>query len=129
MEDSTLIGPLHSALALEKYNATIASIQKAGGTIEFGGKVCWPQSNFNEYFKFNISQVLNSDGYFVEPTIVTNLQHDHKLVHEECFAPIVYVLKTNSVEEATAWNNEVNQGLSSSIFTKNLDNIFKVVYK
>ena len=48
------------------------------------------------------------------------------LVHKETFAPIVYVLKCKSVEEGIAWNNEVEQGLSSSLFTQDLGNIFKV---
>lgn len=61
------------------------------------------------------------------PTIVTGLKHDNPLVHNECFAPIVYVLEASSVEEAISWNNEVTQGLSSSIFTQNINNIFKVI--
>ena len=50
----------------------------------------------------------------------------HFSVHKETFAPIVYVLKCKSVEEGIAWNNEVEQGLSSSLFTQDLGNIFKV---
>lgn len=73
--------------------------------------------------------MMDRPGFFVEPTIVTGLKHDNKLVHEECFAPIVYVLKTDSVEEAIKWNNEVTQGLSSSIFTQSIGNIFEVCKK
>lgn len=47
-------------------------------------------------------------------------------MHSECFAPIVYVLKADNVKEAIQWNNEVEQGLSSSIFTQNLSTIFEV---
>ena len=46
----------------------------------------------------------------------------------ETFAPIVYVLKCSSVEEGIAINNEVEQGLSSSIFTTDLGNVFKVIF-
>lgn len=67
-------------------------------------------------------------GYFVEPTIVTGLKHDNPLVHTECFAPIVYLLSTDSVQEGISWNNEVSQGLSSSLFTQNLDLIFEVSF-
>ncbi|XP_018560812.1 putative aldehyde dehydrogenase family 7 member A1 homolog isoform X1 [Anoplophora glabripennis] len=107
LDDSTLIGPLHSKQSLEKYKETVAEIQKQGGKIEFGGKV------------------LERPGYFVEPTIVTGLKHNNPLVHNECFAPIVYVLKAESVPEAISCNNEVPQGLSSSIFTQNIGNIFE----
>ena len=64
-------------------------------------------------------------GNFVLPTIVTGLPHDHPLVLRETFAPIVYVLKVKNVDEAIAVNNEAKQGLSSSLFTQNLANIFK----
>ena len=62
----------------------------------------------------------------MEPTIVTGLPHDARVVHTETFAPIVYVLKAESLDEAIAWNNEVNQGLSSSLFTSNLNSVFQV---
>ncbi|XP_044262045.1 putative aldehyde dehydrogenase family 7 member A1 homolog [Tribolium madens] len=107
LDDKTLIGPLHSQMSLQKYENTIAEVKKQGGTIEFGGKK------------------IEGPGFFVQPTIVTGLKHDNPLVHSECFAPIVYVLKTESVDEATSWNNEVPQGLSSSIFTQSVENIFK----
>ena len=76
------------------------------GKIEYGGNVI--------------------EGNFVEPTIISGLPHDSPVVHKETFAPIVYVLKSSSVDQAIKWNNEVEQGLTSSIFTKNVGNMFKV---
>lgn len=102
------MGPLHSEKSLASFKNTIEEIKNQGGTIEFGGKI------------------LEGKGYFVQPTIVSGLKHRHPLVHSECFAPIVYVLKAESVKEAIEWNNEVQQGLSSSIFTQNLSAIFEV---
>ncbi|XP_044518342.1 alpha-aminoadipic semialdehyde dehydrogenase isoform X2 [Gracilinanus agilis] len=64
-------------------------------------------------------------GNYVEPTIVTGLLHDASIVHRETFAPILYVLKFKNEEEVFSWNNEVKQGLSSSIFTKDLGRIFR----
>ena len=63
----------------------------------------------------------------MEPTIISGLAHDAEVVHRETFAPIVYVLKCRSVDQAIAINNEVEQGLSSSLFTQNMGNLFKVV--
>ncbi|XP_063359236.1 putative aldehyde dehydrogenase family 7 member A1 homolog [Cydia amplana] len=103
----TLIGPLHTPAAVEAYKKTVAEIVKAGGKIEFGGKV------------------IEREGYFVEPTIVTGLRHDHRLVHTECFAPIVYCLEIPDLAAGIAYNNEVEQGLSSSLFTESLADIFK----
>ncbi|CAH1106105.1 unnamed protein product [Psylliodes chrysocephalus] len=107
LEGNTLVGPLHSKQSLQNYVDTISAIKKQNGKIEFGGNV------------------LNKPGFFVEPTIVTGLAHDNPLLHNECFAPIVYVLKADNVEQAISWNNEVPQGLSSSLFTQNIGNIFE----
>ena len=47
-------------------------------------------------------------------------RHDMKLVHEETFAPILYVIAYRKFDEALAWQNEVPQGLSSAIFTNDV---------
>uniref|UniRef100_A0A803XXJ8 aldehyde dehydrogenase (NAD(+)) n=1 Tax=Meleagris gallopavo TaxID=9103 RepID=A0A803XXJ8_MELGA len=69
--------------------------------------------------------VINRPGNYVEPTIVIGLAHNAPIVHTETFAPILYVLKFKEEEEVFAWNNEVKQGLSSSIFTRDLGRIFR----
>ncbi|XP_054258538.1 alpha-aminoadipic semialdehyde dehydrogenase [Macrosteles quadrilineatus] len=107
LDENTLYGPLHSEDSVKRYRETVDNAVKAGGKVEFGGKV------------------LDRPGYFVEPTIISGLPHDADVVHTETFAPIVYVLRASSVEEAIAWNNEVKQGLSSSIFTQDIGNLFK----
>lgn len=63
------------------------------------------------------------DGNYVLPTIV-EIAHDAPIVKTEIFAPILYVFKFSNLDEAVEWNNEVPQGLSSSLFTKNLQNMF-----
>lgn len=106
LADGTLYGPLHSENSVELFKNTIQEIVSAGGTIEFGGKV------------------VNRPGFYVEPTIISGLTNNAEIVQKETFAPIVYILKASSVDEAICWNNEVDQGLSSSIFTNNLETIF-----
>ncbi|XP_022120507.2 putative aldehyde dehydrogenase family 7 member A1 homolog [Pieris rapae] len=103
----TLIGPLHTPAAVEAYKKTVEEVKKQGGTIEFGGKI------------------IERDGYFVEPTIVSGLPHDSPLVKTECFAPIVYCIEIPDLDTGIKYNNEVEQGLSSSLFTENLADIFK----
>ena len=68
---------------------------------------------------------MDRPGYYVQPTIVTGLAHDAEIVHKETFAPILYVLKFSEIEEAIRWNNEVEQGLTSSLFTQSVENLFK----
>lgn len=108
LEEGTLYGPMHSQVGVEGYKKTVEEAVALGGKIEFGGNV------------------VAREGNFVEPTIITGLPHDSPVVLRETFAPIVYVLKCSSLDEAIEWNNEVEQGLSSSLFTQNLGNVFKV---
>ncbi|PNX79248.1 aldehyde dehydrogenase family 7 member a1, partial [Trifolium pratense] len=68
--------------------------------------------------------VLESEGNFVQPTIV-EISSDAAVVKEELFAPVLYVMKFQNLEEAIALNNSVPQGLSSSIFTQTPNTIFK----
>ena len=68
--------------------------------------------------------MIKGSGNYVEPTIV-EISHSAPIVQHEIFAPIVYVFKFKTLEEAIKMNNAVPQGLSSSLFTKNLQNMFK----
>jgi len=62
---------------------------------------------------------VDGPGFFVEPTIV-KAEHDWQIVHDETFAPVLYLIEFDSFDEVLEWHNEVPQGLSSSIFTKNV---------
>ncbi|KAH9665254.1 Aldedh domain-containing protein [Citrus sinensis] len=68
--------------------------------------------------------VIESEGNFVQPTIV-EISPTADIVKEELFAPVLYVMKFQTFEEAVKINNSVPQGLSSSIFTRSPENIFK----
>ena len=69
--------------------------------------------------------MMDRPGNYVEPTIVTGLPHDAAIVQKETFVPILYVLKFKDLGDAVQWNNEVEQGLTSSLFTQNVESIFK----
>ncbi|KAI2642456.1 Alpha-aminoadipic semialdehyde dehydrogenase [Labeo rohita] len=106
-DPNTLYGPLHTKQAVQQYLAAIEQAKQQGGTLVCGGKV------------------MDRPGNYVEPTIITGLPHDAPIVHTETFVPILYVLKFKTEDEAFAWNNEVKQGLSSSIFTKDMGRVFR----
>lgn len=110
LEPSTIYGPLHNPQAIDKYLEAIEDAKKQGGTIHFGGK-----------------RIENREGNYVQPTIVTGLAHDAEVVHRETFAPILYILKCKDLDEAIKWNNEVNEGLSSSLFTQKMSSLFQWV--
>lgn len=97
--DSTLMGPLINQRAVQNFERAVDQIRNEGGEILFGG---------NRW-----------EGNFVEPTIARS-RHDMAIVHEEVFAPILHTIDFDHLDDAIAWNNEVPQGLSSSIFTTNL---------
>uniref|UniRef100_A0A8C4QQW6 Aldehyde dehydrogenase 7 family, member A1 n=1 Tax=Eptatretus burgeri TaxID=7764 RepID=A0A8C4QQW6_EPTBU len=107
LEPNTLCGPLHTKQATETYKTAVEQAQQQGGKIAYGGKV------------------IDRPGNYVEPTIITEMQHNAPMVLTETFVPILYVLKFKNFEEAISWNNEAKQGLSSSLFTKDLGRIFK----
>ncbi|HEY4530989.1 MAG TPA: aldehyde dehydrogenase family protein [Luteimonas sp.] len=100
---ANLMGPLNSQSAVDAYLAAIGKAKAAGGTVESGGRA-----------------LTDRKGFFVLPTIITGLANDAEVVQTETFAPILYVMKYSELEEAIDMQNDVPQGLSSSIFTTNL---------
>jgi aldehyde dehydrogenase (NAD+) len=103
LDPGTLMGPLIDAQAVERYSAAIAAAREAGGTILYGGNP------------------IAKAGHFVEPAIV-RARNGWPLVQTETFAPILYVIPVDSLEEAIAQQNAAAHGLSSAIFTDRLQN-------
>jgi len=101
LDQKNLMGPLIDEHAVEQFQHAIAAIKKQGGQILFGGNV------------------IKRPGYFVEPTIV-EAKNEWDIVQQETFAPILYVIKFKSLDEAIAMQNHSHFGLSSAIFTNNL---------
>jgi aldehyde dehydrogenase (NAD+) len=103
--DGNLVGPLIDKDAVKAYQKAIKELKKEGGKIIYG------------------AEVMEGKGYesgcYVKPTIA-EAKNEYHIVQEETFAPILYLLKYTTVEEAIALQNGVKQGLSSSIFTDNL---------
>ena len=97
----TLMGPLIDAGAVARYTQAIAAAQSAGGRLLCGGKV------------------LARPGHFVEPTII-RADATMAVVRTETFAPILYVLAYDTLDEAVTMQNSVAYGLSSAIFTDRL---------
>ncbi|KAK1345016.1 hypothetical protein QTO34_013720 [Cnephaeus nilssonii] len=125
-DSNVLYGPLHTKQAVNMFLGAVEAAKKEGGSVVYGGKALPPNSvtlgvkvstyEFGGY---------GSPWKLVEPTIVTGLAHNASIAHTETFAPILYVFKFKNEDEVFAWNNEVKQGLSSSIFTKDLGRIFR----
>jgi aldehyde dehydrogenase (NAD+) len=103
------MGPLIDKNAVKAYRQAIKGITKQGGKILFGGNVLKKK----EY----------ASQCYVEPTLAEVKSH-FPIVREETFAPILYLISyVGTVENAITMNNEVDQGLSSAIFSTNLNQI------
>ncbi|MDB6016482.1 MAG: gabD [Pedosphaera sp.] len=105
MEPDTLMGPLISPKAVAAMQTALKQLRREGGCILYGG------------------EPLRGPGYpggrYVRPCIAT-ARADFKIVHEETFAPILYLIAYQDLETAIAEHNAVPQGLSSAIFTNEL---------
>ena len=104
-EKDTVVGPLIDKAAVEHYQQTIASAVKQGGTVAYGGNV------------------LDRPGLYVEACIITDVQPSWDCVQHETFAPIIFVMPYDTLEEAISIHNGVVQGLASGIHSTNLCNI------
>jgi aldehyde dehydrogenase (NAD+) len=102
-DEGTLVGPLISTTALDAMRDAVARAQAQGGKVLAGGNRRLADSA--------------PRAAYVEPVIV-RVDEQTDVVREETFAPILYVLTYDTFEEAIALHNDVPQGLSSSIFTR-----------
>lgn len=110
LAEGTLVGPLINARAVEQYLHAVAQATAQGGRVLAGGKR---------------ATIAGGDGvqggHFVEPTIIrAPASGNLPIAREETFAPILYVFDYESLDDAIALQNGVDQGLSSAIFTNDL---------
>ena len=106
LEENNHMGPLIDRDAVKEYEKALRTLQDQGGKIIFGGRV--------------LAGARYSSGCYVEP-VLAEVANNYEIVQRETFAPILYLIRySGSVEAAIALQNDVTQGLSSSIFTENL---------
>jgi aldehyde dehydrogenase (NAD+) len=99
LEPGTLMGPLIDEAAVDNMMRGLEAIRAEGGEVLAGGR--------------------RLQGCFVEPALV-KAHPGMAVLKEELFAPVLYLIEFDSLEEAVAWHNDVPQGLSSAMFTTNL---------
>jgi aldehyde dehydrogenase (NAD+) len=105
LDKETLVGPLIDNGAVKDFLNAINQIKKQGGSILYGGSV--------------LEGPGFESGCYVLPCIA-EVENSLPIVQEETFAPILYLIKYNKIEEAVSMQNDVPQGLSSAIFSKNI---------
>jgi aldehyde dehydrogenase (NAD+) len=104
LEHGTLVGPLINEAAYEAMATALAKSKEQGGIVHGGERV---------------SKGVPRGGVYVRPAIV-EIEPGAPIVQQETFAPILYVIRYETIEEAIAINNRVPQGLASAIFTNNV---------
>jgi len=107
LEDGVVMGPVVDEAAISDMLSSIEKVKEEGGKILFGGR------------KLKIKGIEN--GFFIEPAIA-EVKNSMKIVKEETFAPLLYIIEYENIEEAIFFNNDVPQGLSSTMFTNSISN-------
>ncbi|MGA2732487.1 MAG: aldehyde dehydrogenase family protein [Syntrophobacteraceae bacterium] len=105
LEEGVLMGPLIDAKAVEAMRMALEEIRKDGGKLLYGGEV--------------LSGGVYDAGTYVRPCIC-EVENSYPIVKKETFAPILYMIRYDVLEQAIEFHNDVPQGLTSSIFTNDL---------
>jgi succinate-semialdehyde dehydrogenase/glutarate-semialdehyde dehydrogenase len=108
LDPSVNMGPLAHARRLQTISDFVEDARHHGATIETGG------------------QALAQKGFFYTPTVLTNLSDDCKIMNEEPFGPLAPVTSFSDVDEVIAKANSLPYGLTSYVFTNNLQHSVKV---
>ncbi|MGQ0772024.1 MAG: aldehyde dehydrogenase family protein [Nitrososphaerota archaeon] len=114
-EKDTYLGPIINEAAKKKFEKA-AEEAKKDGKIVFGGEI--------------LKDGMYQNGYYVKPTIVTNLPQNHKLVKEELFLPFLCVQEFEKFDEAIREANDSEYGLTAGIFSqdkKEIDEFFSKI--
>lgn len=109
---STDIGPVINQAAVERIHAMVQAASAEGATIAAGGAIVHPKG---------------VDGTFYLPTVLTGVERHHRIALDEVFGPVLSIIKTRSAEEAFDIVNEVEYGLSASIYTSDINTALRGV--
>ena len=104
LKEEVDMGPLINQAAISHVQSLVDSAKEAGATIALGGQLS--------------SRV---DGFYYEPTVITNVKQDMRIIKEEIFGPVLPIVTFETFDEAIEMANDSEFGLTSSIYTQNID--------
>lgn len=111
LDPDVKVGPVINRAALEKIYHYVQIGKNEGARLLTGGEI--------------ITTPPYNQGFFFEPTIFTDVKPDMTIAQEEIFGPVLSIIEVNSLDEAIEVNNSVKFGLSSSIYSQDVNRIFK----
>jgi alpha-ketoglutaric semialdehyde dehydrogenase len=112
-DPKTDVGPLIHEAAREKVEAYVGIGEEEGATLEIGGKA--PRGE------------RLGGGWFFKPTVFTGVKPGSRLEQEEIFGPVLSVIRVSNLDQAIRVNNDVRYGLSSSLYTRDLNAAFRAM--
>lgn len=107
-DDNVDMGPLVEKRALESVTAKVENAVAQGAKVLCGG------------------HRVGGKGYFYAATLLDNCRQDMDIVHNETFGPVLPIVEFEDTDQVIAWANDVEYGLASSVFTKDIDTAAKV---
>jgi acyl-CoA reductase-like NAD-dependent aldehyde dehydrogenase len=114
LDDKTDVGPLIHEEARQKVAEYVDIAKKEGASVVLGGRI--PQGDKRL-----------ECGWFYEPTVLTGVKPGMRVEQEEIFGPVLAVLKAKDLTEAIRINNDVKYGLSSSLYTRDINGAFQAM--
>nr|WP_321520886.1 aldehyde dehydrogenase [uncultured Macellibacteroides sp.] len=103
------MGPLIDANSLQSVQEKVEKAVLQGAKIACGGNR------------------IGNKGYFFEPTVLTDVTHTMDIAHEETFGPVLPIIEFTDINQAIEWANDCEYGLTSSLYTQNLNTALKVI--
>ncbi|MDX1578917.1 MAG: aldehyde dehydrogenase family protein, partial [Gemmatimonadota bacterium] len=113
LEPDVDVGPLIHEGAREKCERYLAIAREEGATVATGGERAEGEGL--------------EEGWFYRPTVLTGVERTHRTALEEIFGPVLSVLSFDELDEAIAINNEVPYGLSSALYTRDVNASFRAI--
>lgn len=111
LDPESTLGPLQNQAQFDKVKALIDGARERGATL------------------IQSIQVLPTRGYFIAPTLVTDITEDDPLVTEEQFGPVLPILPFDDLDQVIAQNNQLDYGLGASVWSKDLDTAHEIAMR